>query len=133
MYTVIFSMHPLHVTAAVLCYPQKACISQKPYQWQQVYIWGISSVGRVPALHAGGAGIDAQVLHTFLHFFTQNYVACSPHFSVLLSLRALCNQSKKCKWKTTSNKYAGSSTYMITDISTRIVVTMQCALTLVSW
>ena len=26
--------------------------------------WGISSNGRAPALHAGGTGIDARILHT---------------------------------------------------------------------
>ena len=30
--------------------------------------WGISSDGRVPALHAGGAGIDTQILQiSFVH------------------------------------------------------------------
>ena len=31
--------------------------------------WGISSKGRAPALHAGGTGIDARILHTFFFFF----------------------------------------------------------------
>ena len=31
--------------------------------------WGISSNGRAPALHAGGTGIDARILHTFFFFF----------------------------------------------------------------
>ena len=29
---------------------------------------GISSNGRAPALHAGGTGIDTQVLHFFVSF-----------------------------------------------------------------
>ena len=28
-------------------------------------MWGISSNGRAPALHAGGTGIDTQILHIF--------------------------------------------------------------------
>ena len=32
-------------------------------------VWGISSKGRAPALHAGGTGIDAQILHTFFFLF----------------------------------------------------------------
>ena len=31
--------------------------------------WGISSNGRAPALHAGGTGIDARILHILFSFF----------------------------------------------------------------
>ena len=33
-------------------------------------IWGISSDGRAPALHAGGTGIDTQILHFSLFFLS---------------------------------------------------------------
>ena len=31
--------------------------------------WGISSNGRAPALHAGGTGIDARILHILFFLF----------------------------------------------------------------
>ena len=31
-------------------------------------MWGISSDGRAPALHAGGTGIDTQIHHIFFSF-----------------------------------------------------------------
>ena len=34
-----------------------------------ISIWGISSYGRAPALHAGSAGIDTQILQDFPCFF----------------------------------------------------------------
>ena len=33
-------------------------------------MWGISSDGRAPALHAGGTGIDTQILHFSFSFFS---------------------------------------------------------------
>ena len=41
--------------------------------------WGISSNGRAPALHAGGTGIDARILHPFFFLFSplRSKFACS--------------------------------------------------------
>ena len=36
---------------------------------------GISSNGRAPALHAGGTGIDTQILHFFFLLFELNVFA----------------------------------------------------------
>ena len=38
--------------------------------------WGISSNSRAPALHVGGTGIDAQILHTFFSFFSSSSQIC---------------------------------------------------------
>ena len=33
--------------------------------------WGVSSIGRAPALHAGGTGIDARILQVLRNSFGQ--------------------------------------------------------------
>ena len=43
--------------------------------------WGISSIGRAPALHAGGTGIDARILQVLRNSFGQWSFSCKgSHF-----------------------------------------------------
>ena len=46
----------------------------------QTTYWGIRSIGRSPALHAGGTGIETRILHFFLWFV----VCCFPFLPPLL-------------------------------------------------
>ena len=50
---------------------------------QQILNWGISSDGRAPALHAGGTGIDTQILQLF--FFNKKYTKHMAHINTNLA------------------------------------------------
>ena len=58
-------LHVVHIHVTTCCV--YAC--SKQYIMFDQSVWGISSNGRAPALHAGGTGIDTQILQTNMFSF----------------------------------------------------------------
>ena len=64
--------------------------------------WGISSNGRAPALHAGGTGIDAQILHTkSASYFTAHV----PDWGVLRRTQIATVVSNRTAFATTDDNF----------------------------
>ena len=67
-----------HTCCSLLC-----CALSKQFIMICCNVWGISSNGRAPALHAGGTGIDTQVLQKkffFLYFVHCRDFCCAVNF-----------------------------------------------------
>ena len=69
MFTVVFEVHPPVVVdgPAVMVYTSMCYDERNTANGQFRPQWGFSSIGRAPALHAGGQGFDSPKLHKSPH------------------------------------------------------------------
>ena len=61
------------------------------------HLWGLSSAGRAPALHAGGQGFESPSLHHTRRLpFSLALRGCLPRFA--LALPAFAHRLRRCGW-----------------------------------